>query len=1017
MADFDINATSSTPFRKEIMEDGKFFEVMSILMKQGLMNPSVVKSEAEWYFFKLGIHAYYFREFSAEMIANHLTQLHAARLLAQVQVNEVPSISVIQETKDRALYFCNSVAGVRVGPTQGVEARIDQNYLDRNGEYFRVLSYRSLSPAFENSSLFLRLQFVERAVFPQNGEMRNLDAVSDKTFISRISSNTRLAYEDVMEKAKNSYAPVVRVLWDESTENPENPSAAEAKVIIAFQREFVGRFFSSLSALYHYYGLTTVRKYVEQLANNITLVSLVARRSTLDTKHLPANFSHRDRVSAFAKDVDSLYVLAYSNFHVYLKDYTFSLSEILYLNAGWKFCYYFLRRFHEDWKSIAELMDSSDPTHVAVINRLRGRLAQSAATERSIFETLVAYPAVVKSLFKHFTFLHCPFTYEDSVVKESRPFPTAEEIEKRKDEVRQFLSRHPFEVGEDSEFDQQVFQCLFMFNNSILKTNFFVESKVALAFRMNVDSISSLSFVDQKPFGYFFFIGTEFRGFHLRFQDMARGGVRIVKSPNREAFNRNMVSLLEENYNLALTQQRKNKDIPEGGSKGTLLLSVEKDFQGKPFIAFQKYVDAMLDILLPDKRTVLDYYGKEEILFLGPDEGTADYMHWACEHARKRGYRFWRAFTTGKPLDLGGIPHDVYGMTTRSVHQYVLGSLKKLGLKEEECTKFQTGGPDGDLGSNEIKISSDKTIAVVDGSGVLVDPEGIHREELSRLAHARKMVSNFDRSKLSAKGYVVLVEDKSVRLPTGEEIESGLAYRNSFHLLPASSATMFVPCGGRPNAVTIQNVDKLFDDRGVPRYRIIVEGANLFYTQAARLRLEQAGVILFKDASANKGGVTSSSLEVLAALAFGDDERFEHLMAVRENEVTPQFYKDYVKYVQDRIEENALLECELIFREHELTKLPHCVLSDKLSEKINFMKRQIFESSLYQNIELRDKILKKSLPPLLLDLLGYEKIVERVPSAYLQSIFATYIAAHFVYRCGLSTTSEFAFYEFMNTLN
>lgn len=83
---------------------------------------------------------------------------------------------------------------------------------------------------------------------------------------------------------------------------------------------------------------------------------------------------------------------------------------------------------------------------------------------------------------------------------------------------RQFLSRHPFEVGEDSEFDQQVFQCLFMFNNSILKTNFFAESKgkvsffvvgkdsiflqpVALAFRMNVDSISSLSFVDQKPFG------------------------------------------------------------------------------------------------------------------------------------------------------------------------------------------------------------------------------------------------------------------------------------------------------------------------------------------------------------------------------------------------------------------------------------------------------------------------------------------------------------------------------------
>ena len=33
MADFDV-ATASTPFRREIMEDGKYFEVMSILVKQ-----------------------------------------------------------------------------------------------------------------------------------------------------------------------------------------------------------------------------------------------------------------------------------------------------------------------------------------------------------------------------------------------------------------------------------------------------------------------------------------------------------------------------------------------------------------------------------------------------------------------------------------------------------------------------------------------------------------------------------------------------------------------------------------------------------------------------------------------------------------------------------------------------------------------------------------------------------------------------------------------------------------------
>jgi glutamate dehydrogenase len=41
--------------------------------------------------------------------------------------------------------------------------------------------------------------------------------------------------------------------------------------------------------------------------------------------------------------------------------------------------------------------------------------------------------------------------------------------------------------------------------------------------------------------------------------------------------------------------------------------------------------------------------------------------------------------------------------------------------------------------------------------------------------------------------------------------------------------------------------------------------------------LEKSGAIIFKDASANKGGVTSSSLEVLAALAFTDEEFAQYM--------------------------------------------------------------------------------------------------------------------------------------------
>lgn len=67
--------------------------------------------------------------------------------------------------------------------------------------------------------------------------------------------------------------------------------------------------------------------------------------------------------------------------------------------------------------------------------------------------------------------------------------------------------------------------------------------------------------------------------------------------------------------------------------------------------------------------------------------------------------------------------------------------------------------------TDEILLSHDKTIAVIDGSGVLADPAGIDREELVRLAKSRKPVSYFDKSKLGKDGYLVKVEDQDVKLP------------------------------------------------------------------------------------------------------------------------------------------------------------------------------------------------------------------------------------------------------------
>merc|ERR1719245_998713 len=112
-------------------------------------------------------------------------------------------------------------------------------------------------------------------------------------------------------------------------------------------------------------------------------------------------------------------------------------------------------------------------------------------------------------------------------------------------------------------------------------------------------------------------------------------------------------------------------------------------------------------------------------------------------------------------------------MTTASVHTFVLQLLDKLGIEEEKITKFQTGGPDGDLGSNEILVSKDKTIAIVDGSGVLYDPNGLNRAELVRLARARSPIKGFSRSLLGPQGFLVTCEQVNVSLPDGSKWSTG----------------------------------------------------------------------------------------------------------------------------------------------------------------------------------------------------------------------------------------------------
>ncbi|KAK9381265.1 Glutamate/Leucine/Phenylalanine/Valine dehydrogenase-domain-containing protein [Kockiozyma suomiensis] len=989
-------------------KEAQMEEVMDELDHRAFIPDTLIENETKWFYNSLGIDDQYFATESVNNIANHILSIYGAKVAAFSREDHKFELRLDREDEDRAVYIDTSVPGITNLKGPQYEQRIDTKYLNGStpARAYRLETFRSVTRPVDNVTdeepQQFRCYFVYKCEFPE-GDVTEAETdmlkISDKRFYEKASENTKNIYKSVIELATSKTSGPVIDMY-------EIEGSRERRLIIAYRQRSASNFFSALSDLYHYYGLTSTRKYVEQFKNGVSVMCVYLSPSPKSSKYPPIEHS----IHQVIKEVSLLYCLPQNLYQYLFAQGELSLQESIYAHCVTIFVTHFLNRLGSEYTSLLSILDSGNSTHQEVIAKIKRRLRQETFTKDYIVDIIISQLELVRQFYLSFASTH----YVASVGEDSSFLPTLSYQRLKSstvlsdEELTKLVSRNAA-----NDHHVLVMSAFHLFNKHVLRTNFYTPTKVALSFRLDPSFLPKLEY-PQPLFGMFLCVGQEFRGFHLRFRDIARGGIRIVKSRSQEAYNLNARSLFDENYNLANTQQRKNKDIPEGGSKGVILLDYEH--QDKATVAFQKYIDAVLDLLLPGdvpgvKNKIVDLYKKEEIIFMGPDENTAGLVDWATMHARERKAPWWKSFFTGKSPELGGIPHDEYGMTSLSVREYVTGIYRKLGIDESQVRKLQTGGPDGDLGSNEILLSNEKYIAVIDGSGVLHDTNGIHREELLRLAKERKMISDFDVSKLSAEGYRVLVDEKDVTLPSGEVVENGTTFRNLFHLRSGAldGIQMFVPCGGRPEAIDANSVSALIRD-GKSTIPYIVEGANLFLTQEAKLKLEAAGTIIFKDASANKGGVTSSSLEVLASLAF-DDAGFYENMCISNGKV-PAFYTAYVAEVQEIIKKNAYLEFEALWREHEKTGKSRSVLSDELSNAITDLTEELQNSSLWEDVEFRDAVLAEALPELLLKKITLAKILERVPVAYLKAIFGSFLAGRFVYEKG-SNPGQFAFFEFM----
>jgi glutamate dehydrogenase len=627
---------------------------------------------------------------------------------------------------------------------------------------------------------------------------------------------------------------------------------------------------------------------------------------------------------------------------------------------------------------------------------------------------------------------------------------TSEQLEKKWQEFDKIITSRfiDFSLGYD------IFKFMFKLVTSTLKTNFYKDEKRSFSFRFDNTILDPLVF-SQFVYGIFYVNGHYGCGTHMRAADISRGGLRLLRvSPaNYETELDNAVLL---NYALGPKAQRlKHKDICESGSKGVVV--PHPQYSSYSLESLYDYTEGIMDLMLPDE-IIVDYYGKPELIFFGPDEGTAPLMDAVALRAKERGYPYWRTITTGKSF---GIPHDTFGlldtgelfglyshddkgvelqidgtsvvltndmdeiydriggriessgMTTTCIMSAFRSLISHYNAKEEELNLMITGGPDGDLGANEIQCYKGNICLVIDGGSILFDPLGLDKKELMKIAFQRNSSpransSSFPLEKLSAQGFKVPLSAKNITLPDGTNIEDGALFHRTFlanvknrKYISQANIKAFIPCGGFKDTVNQRNVKQFVEN--FQELKFIVEGANVFFDDVARRYIATSTDIMqVKDSTANKGGVFSSSIaEVLTGFLF--QEKYEEEL-LNDTKTRWALIKDVLHLVDrySRMETNLLLQ---IYDTDPAVPLFN--LSEKTSEQIFALQDILVDrlDKILADEELIWLVMTHYVPSVLISKLGRDTIMAIFSSPELQA-----------YRGAIVTKklASMAFYRFGN---
>lgn len=487
--------------------------------------------------------------------------------------------------------------------------------------------------------------------------------------------------------------------------------------------------------------------------------------------------------------------------------------------------------------------------------------------------------------------------------------------------------------------DDRILRDLFNLIDATVRTNFYFCGDWARKFiALKISSLGVFNMPAPKPMAEIYVHSPSMEGVHLRGAKVARGGIRWSDRP--EDFRGEVLALMQ-------TQMIKNALIVPQGAKGGFVLKLpfedttERQRLGRE--AYSQFLCGLLDLTdnLKESQIVrppalVAYDGPDPYLVVAADKGTASWADVANEISHSYGFWLGDAFASG---GAHGYHHKRLGITARGAWVCVRRHFHELGrnVDAEPITVVGVGSMDGDVfGNGMLHTPNIRLLGAFDGQYIFIDPNPdplvsfAERRRLFQLPHSTWR--DYNPALLSQGGGVYRRDAKDIQL--SPEVRAWLGVRHSAvdgealvrWLLIAPIDLLWMGGVGtyvKASSETNESVgDRVNDGARVDalqlRAKVVGEGANLAFTQRARIEYALRGGRINTDAVDNSAGVDLSDHEV----------NLKTLLHMRSDERAPDV-EDPNRLLQSLTEE----VCASVLQDNDRQSL--CLSLDRARCRIN----------------------------------------------------------------------------------